>query len=195
MMNEYMVFNILDMGNAIGETNLKELLSDFYCPRNEEIENFVKNNAYEFARKKLSVTYLVVNEDNYIVAIFTLAHKAIEVSDENLSNSKRRKISRYAVLDSASGSYTISAFLIAQFGKNYALEDKKRISGNELMDLAFGILKQVQHDIGGGVVFLECEDEEKLLEFYQNEKNGFMVFSERYSLSDNVKYLQLFNFF
>ena len=27
-MNEYKVFNILDMAEAIGETNLKELLSD-----------------------------------------------------------------------------------------------------------------------------------------------------------------------
>lgn len=70
-MNEYRVFNILDMEKAIGETNLKELLSDFYCPRNEEIEHFVKNNAYEFAKKKLSVTYLVVNEDNYIAGILS----------------------------------------------------------------------------------------------------------------------------
>ena len=36
-MNEYKVFNILDMVEAIGETNLKELLSDFCCPKNEEI--------------------------------------------------------------------------------------------------------------------------------------------------------------
>lgn len=70
-------------------------------------------NAYSFARRKLSVTYLVVNEDNYIAAIFTLAHKVVEIGDRNLSNSKRRKISRYAVLDDQTGSYTVSAFLIA----------------------------------------------------------------------------------
>ena len=138
-MYEYRVFNILDMAKAIGETNLKELLSDFYCPKNEEIQYFVKNHAYEFARKKLSITYLVVNEENYIVAIFTLAHKAVEIGDVSLSNSKRKKISRYAVLDSESGSYTVSAFLIAQFGKNYALDVEKRLSGNELMDLAYEV--------------------------------------------------------
>ncbi len=157
-MNECKVFNILDMAEAIGETNLKELLSDFFCPRNEEIQQFVRANAYDFARKKLSVTYLVINEDNYIAAIFTLAHKVVEIGDANLSQSKRKKISRYAVLDSQTGCYTVSAFLIAQFGKNYALDADKRLSGNELMDLAFEVLERVQHEIGGGVVFLECED-------------------------------------
>ena len=194
-MNEYKVFNILDMAEAIGETNLKELLSDFYCPKNEEIQQFVRAKAYDFERKKLSVTYLVVNEDNYITAIFTLAHKAVEIGNASLSNSKRKKISRYAVLDSGTGSYTVSAFLIAQFGKNYALDADKRISGNELMDLTFKVLEKIQHEIGGGVVFLECEDKPQLLGFYQNEKNGFMPFNERYSVTDCTKYIQLFNFF
>ena len=194
-MNEYRVFNILDMAKAIGETNLDELLSDFCCPKNEEIQRFVREKAYDFAKKKLSVTYLVVNEDNYIAAIFTLAHKAVEIGDSNLSNSKRKKISRYAVLDSGTGSYTVSAFLIAQFGKNYALDTDKRLSGNELMDLAFEVLERVQHEIGGGVVFLECEDKPQLLDFYQNEKNGFIPFNQRYSVSEHVKYIQLFHFF
>ena len=62
------------------------------------------------------------------------------------------------------------------------------------MDLTFEVLEKVQHEIGGGVVFLECEDKPKLLDFYQNENNGFAPFNERYSVSDHVKYIQLFNF-
>lgn len=194
-MSGYKVFNILDMATAIGETNLKELLSDFYCPKNEEIQHFLRDNAYEFARKKLSITYLVINEDNYIAAIFTLAHKAVEIGNESLSNSKRKKISRYAVFDSESGNYTVSAFLIAQLGKNYNSAVKKGLSGNDLIDMAYEVLERVQHEIGGGIVFLECEDKPKLLEFYQNERNGFVPFNERYSVSDSTKYIQLFNFF
>lgn len=112
----------------------------------------------------------MVNENGKIVAIFTLAHKAVEIGNMRLSNSKRKKISRYAVLDTETGCYTVSAFLIAQFGKNYAVEDGKAIDGSELMDLTFEILEKVQHDIGGGIVFLECEDKPKLLDFYQNER-------------------------
>ena len=75
------------------------------------------------------------------------------------------------------------------------MDGGKGINGNELMDLTFEILEKVQHDIGGGIVFLECEDKVKLLNFYQSEKNGFMLFNERYSANDNTKYIQLFNFF
>lgn len=194
-MRQFETVNILDVIGALGEAELKKHLSDFSCPINPEIEQFVRNNAIEFAKKKLSVTYLVVNESGKISAVFTLAHKAVEIGNANLSNSRRKKISRYAILDPEAGSYTISAFLIAQFGKNYAVEEGKGISGNELMDLTFDILEKVQHDIGGGIVFLECEDKEKLLDFYQSEKNGFMPFNERYSASDNIKYIQLFHFF
>ncbi|MCI9144502.1 MAG: GNAT family acetyltransferase [Lachnospiraceae bacterium] len=194
-MRQFVTINILDMLGAIGETNLKKCLSDFSCPINLEIEQFVKENALDFAKKKLSVTYFVVNELGKIIAVFTLAHKAVEIGNANLSNSKRKKISRYAILDSEAGSYTVSAFLIAQFGKNYAVDEGKGISGNELMDLTFEVLDRVQHDIGGGIVFLECEDKIKLLDFYQSEKNGFIPFNERYSVNDNIKYVQLFNFF
>lgn len=194
-MRQFDTVNILDMIGAIGEAKLKQCLSDFSCPINPEIEQFVVNNAIEFAKKKLSVTYFVVNEFGKIAAIFTLAHKAIEIGNANLSNSKRKKISRYAIWDSETESYTMSAFLIAQFGKNYAVDEGKDISGNELMDLTFEVLEKVQHDIGGGIVFLECEDKGKLLDFYQSEKNGFMQFNERYSVDDNIKYMQLFHFF
>lgn len=162
------------------------------------------NNAIEFAKKKLSITYFVVNEHGKIAAVFTLAHKAVEIGSTNLPNSKRKKLSRYAILDSESNSYTVSAFLIAQFGKNYAVDERKgingnqwklmEINGNELMDLTFEILEKVQHDIGGGIVFLECKDKVRLLNFYQSEKNGFMSFNERYSVNDK-KYIQLFKSF
>ena len=40
-MKEYRVVNIWDMLEAIGEENLSAILSDFSCPINKEIENFV----------------------------------------------------------------------------------------------------------------------------------------------------------
>lgn len=136
-MRHFDTINILDMLGAIGEAELQQCLSDFSCPINPEIEQFVLNNAIEFAKKKLSVTYFVVNGHGKIVAVFTLAHKVVEIGNTNLSNSKRKKLSRYAILDSESNSYTVSAFLIAQFGKNYAVDEGKGINGNELMDLTF----------------------------------------------------------
>lgn len=38
------------------------------------------------------------------------------------------------------------------------------------MEAVLTILKHVQREIGGGVVYLECEEKPELLNFYQNEK-------------------------
>lgn len=192
-MNQFEAVNILDMVNAIGEDAVKAVLSDFSCPKNMEIECFVKQNALEFAKRKMSITYLVIDENGTLVAIFTLTHKAVQLSNDNISGSMRKKIERHARLDEESNTYMLSAFLIAQFGKND--QYKERISGNTLMDITMNVLVAVQHEIGGGVVYLECEDRPQLLSFYENEQNRYRVFGERYSYRDKVKYIQLLKLF
>lgn len=192
-MNQFEAVNILDMVNAVGEDAVKAVLSDFSCPRNMEIECFVKQNALEFAKRKMSITYLVIDENGSLVAIFTLTHKAVQLSNDNISGSMRKKIERHAKLDEGSNTYMLSAFLIAQFGKND--QYKEKISGNALMDITMNVLAAVQHEIGGGVVYLECEDRPQLLSFYENEQNRYRVFGERYSDRDQVKYLQLLRLF
>ena len=44
-MSQYNAVNILDMVDAIGEDAVKNILSDFSCHKNFEIENYVKKNA------------------------------------------------------------------------------------------------------------------------------------------------------
>lgn len=191
-MSEYRTINLLDLVDAIGDEATKQILSDFSCPRNREIETFIQRNALDFSKRKMSITYLVFDEESNLSAIFALTHKAIEISNEGLSATARRKIQRYAQLDSNHNSYMVSAFLIAQFGKNNGADSMR---GTQLMELAFAVLENVQRQVGGGVVYLECEDKEPLLRFYENEENRFRVFDERYSLMDNTKYKQLVRFF
>lgn len=167
-MNHYEAVNILDMLNAIGEDAVKNILSDFSCPKNFEIESFVKQNALEFAKRKMSITYLVIDEEGQLAAIFALTHKAVQLTNEGLSGSMRKKIERHAKLDEQSNTYMLSAFLIAQFGKNAQYTEK--ITGNELMDMTMNILVAVQREIGGGVVYLECEERPQLLTFYENKQ-------------------------
>ena len=116
---------------------------------NPAIENFIRNRAIDFARRKLSITYLVNDlEDGQILGYFALTHKAVLVSNSGLSNTSRKKLERYARLDRATGDYMASAFLIAQFGKNYGVDNGGRISGKELMDIANDILVNIQRQIG-----------------------------------------------
>lgn len=64
-----------------------------------------------------------------------------------------------------------------------------------MMDFCFEILESVQKQVGGGIVFLECEDKKQLLNFYQNENNNFRVYGERFSETEKTKYIQLLKFF
>ena len=187
------IVNILDLISAIGEEAVQELLSDFSCPKNPEVEGFVRNNAIGFSKQKMSVTHCVMDEGR-LVAIFALTHKAVEVAQSSLSSTARKKIERFARVDESSGFYHVSAFLIAQFGKNYS-EDASALSGNTLMQSAIDVLKKVQHDVGGGIVYLECEDNAKLLQFYTNDTNCYRQFGERFANAENVKYIQLLRFF
>ena len=131
--------------------------------------------------RKISVTHLVLDNEGQIAAYFTLTHKPSNVSASSLSKSAIKTLSRYAILDKDSNSFNISAFLIAQFGKNSAYGGSRNISGNKLMDFCFEILEFVQKQFGGGIAFLECEDKKQLLNFYQNENNRFRIFGERFS--------------
>lgn len=194
-MNDNTVINILDLLETLGEDEVKEILSDFSCPKNNEIEYYLLNNAVEFAKRKMSVTYLVFDKDYRFIAYFTLTHKSSLISADMLSNTAKKKLSMYAKLDDNINCFDVSAFLIAQFGKNYAVDNGKTISGNMLMDYVFSILNEAQRLIGGGVVFLECEENEKLLNFYQNDNNRFKPYGERESKKDQKKYLQLLRFF
>ncbi len=42
-MSHFTSVNILDMINAIGEEELQLILSDFFCPKNHEIEELDRN--------------------------------------------------------------------------------------------------------------------------------------------------------
>ena len=189
---QFTVVNILDMTDAIGETAVKQLLSDFVCPKNHEIEHFIQQNALLFAQKKMSVTYLVIGEKSDLAAVFTLTHKPLEIADCGLSATTKKRLRRFSVLDESTGSFHTSAFLIAQFGKNFA-EGVSSVPGDMLMELVFEILKKIQHDIGGGLVYLECEDRQSLLDFYQ--KNLFVPFGTRDSVSDGIRYVQMMRLF
>ena len=156
---------------------------------------FLKNNAIQFAREKKSITYLVCDEDDgSLLGYFTITHKAIEVPCAGLSRSTIKKIERFAQMHKELDAYIVSAFLIAQFGKNYQVDNGTRISGNDLMQLVSKELCEIQHRVGGGMKYLDCEADAKLINFYQKEQ-GFVLFGERISEKDGKRYLQYFKFF
>ena len=185
--NKYRIINIRRyIGNEnpeLGEDELRQILSEFSCPMNPDVERFLKHSSIEFTKKNQSVTYLVFSvADGKLLGYFTLALKPLTVRGETVSNTVKRKLLRVSELDKKSDTYTMSAYLIAQLGKNYSENDGKMITGAELLELAWDKIKATQYMFGGMVTFLEAENEEKLLSFYRN--NRFSQFDTRQTISD-----------
>lgn len=186
----YGIENILDVIEQDGEDEVKADLSNFMCDANKDIQDFIQFKAIDFAKKRISISYLVYNEDTgKILGFFTLAHKVLNVPAEGMSNNVKRRMDRYARLNKEKNSYLVSAFLLAQLGKNYALEKEERISGEDLMDCVDSVLDEVQYRIGGGVVYLDSVDNKHLVHFYE-EVSGYRKIAERISDTNETKYLQ-----
>ena len=167
----------------LGEDRLIQQISEFSCPRNPDVEHFLKKNAIEFTKKSQSVTYLVFSLISMnLVGYFTIALKPLTVRGETVSNTVKRKLLRISELDERSDTYTMSAYLIAQLDKNYTDGRNKEIAGKELVELAWTVVEEIQYLGGGIVTFLEAENEEKLLSFYRN--NRFSQFDIRQTTSD-----------
>lgn len=97
--NRYSVINIrryLNSGNPkLGESRLLQVLSGFSCPRNPDVERFLKKSSIEFTKKNQSVTYLVFDISSMVLAgYFTLALKPLTVRGETVSNTVKKKLLR-----------------------------------------------------------------------------------------------------
>lgn len=186
MYNQYFSINIrafLDKEKPtyIGEDSLYDLLSSFSCPENPDVEHFLLHNAIEFTKKDQSVTYLVFSADEAaFVGFYSLSLKPITISAANISKTIAKKLSRVSILDETTQSYTSAAYLIAQLGKNYSLTKEKQIPGTILLGFALETISDLQYSIGGVMEFLECEDNEFLLNFYT--QNHFKPFGIRFTV-------------
>ena len=96
------VFSIPSLLDAVGEEAVTDMLKTFSCVSdgvqlNEDVEKFVRNSSIEFYKRKMSVTYLVNDEDDRLAGIFTLTHKAVDIPAEGMSNAQKKRIQRFAV--------------------------------------------------------------------------------------------------
>ena len=123
--NRYSVINIRRYLNSdnpkLGESRFLQVLSGFSCLRNPDVERFLKKSSVE-------VTYLVFDISSMVLAgYFTLALKPLTVRGETVSNTVKKKLLRVSEWDEKSDTYTMSAYLIAQLGKNFTNGADKKL--------------------------------------------------------------------
>ena len=187
----YSVWRIDKFAKTVGEAVLSSTLSSFAVPLNSEVEDFIRKKALQATKLKSSISYLVIDEDLAdVVGYFTLLVKPFTIQAASLSSKNRRLIARFAEENTEAGDYTASVYLIAQIGKNYAIEEPLQISGGDLLNMALDKLRAAQDLVGGKLVLVEREaDRAKLLEFYN--ANGFKSWNGRYDKKDQVQYDQM----
>ena len=188
------VRNLSDLLASEGREFVETVFESFSCKHNPEVDHYLKANAIDFTAMSSSVTHLVFDEDTGLcVGYFALAHKPISFSEAILSGSQRKRIERFAKIDPATRKFNVSAYLIAQIGKNFNAENGDLIEGCQLLDLAKDELRIAKKQVGGQVIFIEKEQgNAKLDDFYR--KNGFVPFDSRVSEEDGVVYDLMFSF-
>ncbi|MBI6339776.1 acetyltransferase [Proteus vulgaris] len=104
---------------------------------------------------------MILNDSGEILAYFSLSFKELILDNVKISKTKRQQldgISRTAE--------KVKAFLIGQIGKNTLIVDNP-ISLALILQEIYAVLSEAQKLIGGRIIILECENNERLLQLYK----------------------------
>jgi hypothetical protein len=135
------------------------------------VEEFLRKKAFDFEHKNVARTYLLLNADAFadgeiiLLAYFTIAIKPLKFQ-EGVSKSLIKQIDGFS-----KHAESVGSILIGQLGKS--IEYFNDISGKYILDMALYIVKIIFRAGGCRIVFLECQDNAKLISFYTD--NGFRL--------------------
>jgi len=152
----------------------------------KNVEEFLKNKALEFDKRNVSRTYLFVEENAFvngklmIQAYFTLALKTL-FFDSRVSKRMIQKIDGFS-----KDADCVSAILIGQLGKDLIHGDV--LHGSDILFEAMNLAYEIFSTVGCRIVLIECEQIDKLVEFY--EINGFTKLQE----NNKTKLIQMVRF-
>ena len=171
----YRTISLYDLINQkVGEKAIKEILSDFSCPLNEDVDYFIHYKAYDFERVGLARTYLVyalIDDKPILVAFYSLGQSNVVIS-EDLSKNMKKKIfgTTYPI------GKNIKTLLIGQLSKNFYNGYNQYIAGDILMGLVFEKIKEIHLLFPSVVIHIDGRNDIHLKRFY--EKMGFQLFKE-----------------
>lgn len=181
-------FNILKLEELINQTKeskefevaerkLTNFLKTFKCGLNEDVENFLHNISIRNEKEHKSRTYLLVNDSSNIMAYFSIAIKPI-ILDENkhkITNTTRKRMKAQMIKKLENEHEIITTFLIGQIARN-DLFSKIDISLKEILDQVFYKINEVMRIIGGHIILIEVDNNEKLINLYKSF--GFQLLAD-----------------
>ena len=170
----------------------ENVLNTFNGRGKSEVSDFLHNKSIDYEQRSLSSTYLIYNDRSQLVGYFTISNKGLIISKENYEKllKKQQKKLSFNGRKLENGDYIVNSFLLGQLGKNFnknILEEDK-IKGVELLTIAYKLLIKIKNLINVKYLWIECEDNKKLLDFYSNF--GFKLI-ENYVSNNGLKVMIL----
>lgn len=173
MAGEHQELNLERLGSWLGHAEdsiIQQLLAQFICSRNEEVQKFLHDSAIEFENTSSARTYLLATDDKTIAGYFTISIGFADISNSKfLSEADRKKLHMNKCPE-----HRIPCFLIGQLGRS-DLFQKDALPGSKILEMALAVLTEVKNQIGGKFVIVECED--PLVSLYESEAFGFRLFN------------------
>lgn len=132
------------------------------------------SKAIRFEETGHSRTYLILDEESSnLLGYFAVTFKELLLIGKDISKSEVKK------MDGISKERErISAFLIGQIGKNASIENNP-LDLQKILAEVYDVIAAARALIGGRLVFLECENNEKLINHYK--KHGFTLIPDETS--------------
>lgn len=193
-----MVLQIVPLLNLLKsdstEEEIKSLLFSFECKSvltgASDVENFLHNKAIQFEKMDLARTYLVMStyqEKPYLAGYFSISNKPLVIPHKQYKGFGTSLKKRLMGLGhkTEQNNYEVKGYLIGQLGKNYNEVAIKagNVRGRDILTLAYSKIREAYLVAGGRILFIECEDHQKLRSFY--EGNGFKEL-ENYDSPNNL---------
>jgi len=166
---------------------VREVLSLFFCPKNSDVETFLRDKAITFEKASRARTYLILDEEALtdgkidIIAYFTVSMKALNLR-EGISKNVRKHLDG---LGNKQGS-TFVVYLIGQLGKNDNY--RSEIDGKELIAMAIATIKEAYDVVGGRYILVECEPVPGLKKLY--EDNDFTFLQESLENDSLIQFIR-----
>jgi hypothetical protein len=161
-------------------------MGDFIC-KDKGVEDFLHTKAFDFDKRNVSRTYLLVDRESLtnpipvIAAYFTLAIKPLSIQ-HGVSKNMIKEIDGFS-----KNATSVGAVLIGQLGKNLLFD--RQIAGSNILDEALRTIRKVCDIAGSRIVFLECEPLNKLIAFYENNNFVRLQKNETNGLLQMIRFL------
>lgn len=198
MMGEFSSYRIIDLLESEAKSFVNGEIKNFSsifkpasgttpAQRNDDVESFLKKKAENFSRQNLSMTHLVLSSVNQeLLGYFSLTVKPISIPAKFVEISTvQNESGQSSLLMMGTGKFmSLLHISLPSLGKNYSKDLRHPINGGALLDVCIAKVKECQDIVGGGIVFLECENKPRLVDFYK--KNGFIEYNVRNNLVQRI---------